>query len=312
METLTFDQLRNEFFRHYQAGAYQQALELIEKWQAEMPAQTAVLFNWKLCAAALANDVDRALQILQKALDEGYFWPPEGLRRDPDLASLQDNATYQSMVTVCGERLEKARQAARPQLSVSLPQNDGGPCPLLLGFHGWGQLAEDFASHWQSLVEAGWIVAAAQSSQVVAKDTFVWDNLETAIGEAQAHYRQLCAQYPVDPRRVVVAGFSQGGGVALWLALTQKFPVRGFIGVGPYLDDVTTRTAPLGGAPVPGLRAYLVTGHQEQDNGMFASIEGVLGAHGIPYRRDNVAGTAHEFPADFPARLQNALAFLLE
>jgi predicted esterase len=309
MKTASLIEFRNEFFRLYYEKVYLQAFDLAEEWKKRSAQAKSQVTCWQICSAALAGRPDLAMETFRQAMADGFFWPPEGLRRDPDLAVMQNDPEYQHLVDQCGERLEQARQDSQPTLHTILPMGDG-PHPLLLAFHGWGQSIEDFAPHWKSSAEAGWIVAVAQSSQVYAKDTCVWDDLEKATGEAKTHYQTLCAQYPIDRQRVVVAGFSQGGGVALLLALTQRFPVQGFIGVGPYLPSLKESMPQPANTTIPGLRASLITGQNEKDDGMFAAIEQAFQSLAVPYQHDRIPDLGHEFPPDFSARLQAALAFL--
>jgi dienelactone hydrolase len=52
------------------------------------------------------------------------------------------------------------------------------------------------------------------------------------------HFQVLSEQYPIDRKRVVVAGFSMGGGLAIRLALSGALPARGFVGVGAFLPNI--------------------------------------------------------------------------
>jgi predicted esterase len=183
--------------------------------------------------------------------------------------------------------------------------------PLLISFHGWGANAQLEAPHWQGLADRGWLVAVTCSSQQIADGLYVWDDLKRTQREAKAHYKALCSEFPVDPERVVLAGFSQGGGRALWLALTHVIPARGFIGLGPYLDEIDT-LAPTVPAHVRNLRTYLISGAEEQDEGMFAKIETLCASRSVPFHQEILPAVGHEYPSDFAPILRRALTFVFE
>ena len=141
---------------------------------------------------------------------------------------------------------------------------------------------------------------------------YTWDNLERGMDEAKTHYEALCREFPVDSNRVVLGGFSQGGGLAVWLALTQVIPVCGVIGVGPYLNAIDTLAPTLPQKPIPNVRFYVISGAEENDEGMFAKIGALCAEKGIPFQHEVASGIGHEFPADFEPFVKRAFKFVLE
>jgi predicted esterase len=238
---------------------------------------------------------------------------PAALRRDPDLAPLQGNPEYDRLVAVCETRQQEAQRTARPERLVFTPKTDSaGPFPLLISFHGWGQNAELDAPHWRGLADQGWLVAVTRSSLQAADGLFAWDNLERAVDEAKGHYTALCGDFPVDTGRVVLGGFSQGGGLAVWLAISQTIPVCGVIGVGPYLDKIDTLAPALPQKPVPNVRFYVISGAEENDEGMFAKIGALCAEKEIPFQHEIVPEIGHEYPPAFEKFLERAIKFILE
>ena len=70
-----------------------------------------------------------------------------------------------------------------------------------------------------------------QSSQMFWAGGGVWN--DESVSELEAYYQQLSAEHALDPRRVVLGGFSMGGEIALRAALTSAIPARGFVVFGP-------------------------------------------------------------------------------
>jgi predicted esterase len=310
---MDFDTFRNEFFRYYGNQEYMVAFDLASTFSSSDPGVVTVVTNWKLCAASLAGKPDLVISVFQEAIDGGFFFPAGALRGDPDLAAIQDNPEYQRLVAICEQRHRQAQESTKPGLFTTLPETQtGGPYPLLITLHGWGQSIQDFSPHWDCLAKQGWLVAVLQSSQVVGDGVYVWDDLERSLHEAADHYQALSKQYPIDLQRVVLAGFSQGGGVAIWLALTQAIPVCGVVGVGPGHNEIDTLASTLPARPIPNVHIYIVSGAEENDRGRFTKLETLFSEKGVPFQHETVPGIGHEFPPDFDQTLQRAMDFIFE
>lgn len=310
---MDFSTLRDEFFRLYGDQKYLAAFDLADEFVSASPGEQTTVTNWKLCAASMGGKPDKVLSVFQKAINTGFFFSPGALRGDPDLAAMQDNSEYQRLVGICEQRFQQARETTKPALFTSLPKTGtDGPYPLLMAFHGWGQSIDDFSPHWDSLAEKGWLVALPRSSQVVGNGVHVWDNLDLFIREAAEHYQALNREYKIDPKRIVLAGFSQGGGGAFWMGLTQVIPACGVVGVGPYLNTIESLAPSLPKEPVPNFRMYLISGTKENDEGMFAKIGALCSERNVLFHHEIVPGIGHEFPPDFGAMLQSALAFIFD
>jgi predicted esterase len=309
----TFSELSGKFFELYGQASYADALALVQASQASFPDHRTEMITWEVCMQSRLGCPGEAIQTLSDAIHNStYWWNSSALRNDPDLAPLQGNPEYDRLVAICDDRARAAKRDSRPErLVFAPPVVEGERYPLLISFHGWGQNARMDAPHWQALAGRGWLVAITGSSQMIADGMRVWDDHDRAVSEALSHYEVLCREYPVDPERIVLAGFSQGGGLALWLAVSQTIPGRGFIGVGPYLDDFDT-LMPAITPHSSALRIQLVTGAEEKDEGMFAQIEELCVQRNIPFQQEIVPALGHDYPANFKPMLQRAFTFIFE
>ena len=308
MDFITF---RNQFSQLYDNQEYGTAFDLACTFSSDDPGIKTIVVNWKLCAASLAGKPELVITVFQEAIDNGFFFPAAALRHDPDLAAMQDNLEYQRLVNICEERHNHAIENTKPMLLTMPPEISNSPLPLLIALHGWGQSLDDFSPHWSHLTQQGWLVAVPRSSQVAGNNVHVWDHLEQSLQEIVGHYKMLCTQYPVDRQRVVLAGFSQGGGVAVWAALTQAIPVCGVIGVGPYLNAIEMLAPTLAAQTISNMRAYLISGAEENDDGMFAKMETLFAEKEIPFQHEIIPNIGHEFPPDFEQTLKQAFAFIV-
>ena len=268
-----------------------------------------------MCLAARVNDPDQAIQAFREALDHGYFYPAALIRDDEDLASLQGLPAYEELARLSQQKLAEAETHIRPELLLIPPEGKRSEhLPLLLGLHGNSQNARLAADDWRPLSEKGWLLASIQSSQLLTSDAYIWNDFERGIADVQKFYGMLDTERAIDPDRIVLGGFSMGGGLAIHMAVTRAIKARGFIVVGPYLRDLEPLTPYLDTAAANGLRGYIVMGLQEPPEGqeIMRKIETFLNAHGIPCALEERPEIAHAFPADFDVSLDKALAFLGE
>jgi predicted esterase len=304
--------LRRDLTARYGRQEYGQALALLQQYPELFP-QRGLMYHWKMCLAARANDPDLALLAFKEALAAGYSYPAALIREDDDLASLQGIPAYEELATLSLRRFAEVESETRPELLILPPAKTGSDqLPLLLGLHGNAQNARLAANDWQSILEQGWLLACVQSSQLLLSDAYAWNDLDRGTTDVQRLYQLLNTKDRIDPGRTVLGGFSAGGGLAIHLAVTGAIKARGFLVVGPYLRDLERLKPYLDTAAASGLRGYIVMGLQEPPEGqeIIRNISALLNSHGIPCEIEEHPEIAHAFPADFGRSIEKALALL--
>jgi predicted esterase len=320
MNDLTFSEFQTQLYQLYQKGEYAQALDLVTRAASQFPTEGARTYYWRICMASLVNETVLAFQLLQEALEAGFWYAEAQLREDPDLQPLQGLPQFERLVEVCRKRQAEAQAQAVPALLAL--QSEGGcqaglqPCPLLLALHGNYSTAEKSVGFWRSAVSKGWLLALPQSSQAGRSDGYVWNDRDWAVREMQEHVVALCEQYAVDPHRVVVAGFSLGGELAIWLALSGTIEARGFIAMGPggpYMREPDNWVPLIEASQGRGLRGYLVVGELDVFcyEGTLA-LAALLKSRDIPCKLEVHPNLGHDFPSDFQQSLPRALEFVLQ
>ncbi len=320
MSNLTFSDLRTQMFQLYQKGEYAQALDLVTREASRFPTEALRIYYWRICMASLLGETALALQLLEEALEAGFWYAEAQLREDPDLQPLQGLPGFEQLVEICRKRHAEAQAQAVPVLLTLQPE--GGcqaglqPCPLLLALHANNRTAEYSLGFWRSAVSKGWLLALPQSSQVRRPDGYTWNDRDWAVREIQEHYATLCEQYAIDPDRVVVAGFSLGGELAIWLALSGTIEARGFIAVGPggpYISEPDDWVPLIEASQGRGLRGHLVVG--EQDIFCYEgtqALAALLKSRDIPCELEVHPNLGHDFPSEFQQSLAQALEFLFQ
>lgn len=312
----SFDEIAQQALSYFDSDeTIPAAYDLLTKAAPHFPEQAAVIYNWRYCAAARMNQTDLALQLMQAALDAGFWLRAAYFNADDDLKSLRELPEFQRLVEGNEQKYQAAQAGSKPlAMPLPLPPTTAQPLPLLLGLHGNTGNAEETAPHWQSAVGLGWYTVLLQSSQVAGPNAYVWDDLELGAREIKAQVQELGAATALAPGRTVVGGFSKGGEMAIWLALNEVIPLAGFIAVnpgGPYIRDVSKFLPLIENCHSLGqLRAWLVAGENDRNLANIQALHEMLVSHGLNCQLIVASKIAHDFPEDFDQTLAQALQVL--
>ncbi len=308
-----FFQTAAPLFQRYNRGDYAGALEIAEELAVRYPEQAIHTCFWRICLTSRLKRIDEALRLFAEGLGAGYWWSESGLRQDADLAPLQGLPEFEQLVVTSHTRHMAAQAAAQPDMQVCTPDSTvPSPYPLLIALHGRGHSPEnDNALYWKHACHLGWLVAMPRSSQLSWPGAYGWDDSELAGKEIVAHYDTLCARHPVDCQRLVIAGISQGGALAVHLALGGNLPACGFLAVAPGNSVTDGLEALIQSAQGSGLRGYLVAGGKDPRYETFKQIHALFLQYGIPCEMEDHPELGHEFPPDFEKSLENAIRFLM-
>jgi predicted esterase len=309
--TVTTKDVEQQYHRLAAAGEYAEALELVTREGHRFPDYSqSVIFYWRMLMANHLNQSALVLQLLQEALAAGHWYSPLEMRGD--FQALNGRPEFERLLERSAERRAAVIANAVPVLKILQPERAPRPYPWLLGLHGNDGNVESFARHWAMAVSQGWFVALPQSTQSYGPGAFSWNDWDWAVPEVQQHVAVIYQAYPVDPRRAVVAGFSMGAGLALWLVLNGFVQARGLILVAPFLPTVESLSPALETFQANGLRAFLVASDDDPyclDVAQKLAI--LLPRHGIDCKLEIYPQLGHSFPPPFEGRLPTALEYVL-
>ncbi|MGA2505371.1 MAG: hypothetical protein ABSG01_14910 [Anaerolineales bacterium] len=301
--------VEQQFHSLYQAGSYTEALELVTREVHLFPEYSQkVIYAWRMNCACGLKDMELALKLLGEAVQAGYWY--SNLQDDDDFAQLRGDPEFERLAEVCNERRARAMAGAVPVIKTFAPEDQPVSYPLLLALHGANATAE--AEQWMSAVAHGWFLGLPQSSQVYSPDRYTWNDWAWALQEVPQRFAAICAKHPIDTNRVVLAGFSQGGGLAAWLGLGDMIRARGLILVGPFLVNVDHLLPILDKHGPYYLRAYIAAGtRDEYCHGIAQQLASLLPKYGIECHLDVYADLEHCFPLDFERKLPEALDYVM-
>ena len=291
---------------------YTKALQLItEHFDLFPPHAQRVVYYWRMKMACGLDDAQLVLATLREAIDHGHWYA--NLDQNPDFQILADSLEFQELVAICAQRRETEIANAKPVIKVLEPEPSSGSHPLLFALHGNSGNVEQFASHWEDARDHGWLVALPQSPQAHGPENFSWNDWDWVIPTIGDHFSKVCKNYPIDQERVVLAGFSMGAGLALWLALEQTIKVQGLICVAPFLSDPDALRTVLADPRNQNLRVHLVASREDEYCYEVAQkLSALFTEHGIKHRLDIYQDIGHSFPSTFESEVPMALDFILK
>lgn len=304
---MDLDQLRNEVFEAYGKHEYEQALEIAQAAIGEFPANASY---WVACLLAVTDRPEGALDALEEGLARGGWWPPAMLVMDPDLDSIRDSTRFADLIARSEDAWKQAFMAA-PEIHIYPPTAEPSGA-LLVALHGMGGFSlETFTRHWTTACDHGAVVVVPESSQPhTPEGGRCWVDEERTDRDLQFVYDATISAHAIDPAKVVLCGFSQGGRVALTRSLAAApFKTRGFIAVAPAIRDHqldgTLQSADR------NTRGVFVVGTNDVVFEPVRAFHDAGVAHGFEWTLHEVPGLGHDFPDDFSARLIEAMRFVL-
>ena len=314
MSIQDWSEVQDRVFALYGEGKLKEALTEADRAARDFPDRLTRTSYWRACLHSLLGEKGEALGILQDAVDRGAWWSEATLKSEEDLASLRDLSEFQAILRAFVDLSAAAAGKARLELAIVQPKRTGSASlpPLLLALHSRGATAPAFARNWESAADGGVVVAVPQSSQMCASDQYCWDDEAKAAVEVEQAYARLAEECRFDPDRVILAGASQGGRLAIKAALKgEPFRSRGFIVVVPALRDISEFTVHLSAASSRGVRGYMVVGDKDRFYKGACDLRDAMQVNGFACAMDVRPGMGHSFPKDFGETLPRALEFVL-
>jgi predicted esterase len=316
---------RDQIFGLYNDRKYREALAVAFQAKEKFPERRAKTSYWIGCLQSRLGESEEALQTLEKASKDGIWWPDQALLMEPDLEPLQSRPEFKAIIAESQRLKQRALSTAKPGVMVLTPRNYSPEerhsliiaLTLRVGHPG------EFAEHWNGARNQGLLLAVPHSSQPISSEEYCWDDPERSERDVAWAYKQVRDKYNIDPAKVIVAGFSQGAALAIYLTLNRTFPCRGFIAVAtsdwvaPEDKPASQRDHPseafasfIRAKDVRGLKGVVIMGDKDAFLPKVRMLLKGMNERGFNCKIDVVQNLGHEFPVDFERRLESATNFL--
>lgn len=310
MEQITFQELTDELMYLYSQGKYAEAFDVVEQNAGRFPEQWARTTFWKMCLLSLCGRLNDVISVFQTGLASGLWWA-ESQFRDTDLDGVRDLPEFRRLAAISQKKYEEARRQIARDQTILLPRaSASGLYPLLIALHGGAGNKDSNLEYWEIARQKGWLVLSPQSTQPLYSGSYSWIEPEQALADLDSYVEQISKDHPIDQQRVVIAGFSQGGGMAIYAALSRRLKVRGFIGIATYWADPESLVQLAKQAKA--MRGYFIVGEKDQTLSKIREIQKILNESAIPFAEEVHSDMGHEFPPELEKSFDKAINFILE
>jgi len=225
-------QIHQRSMQAYQAENYGQFLELSIQLHEMEPNSSTHTYNMA-CGYALTGKKGEALQWLEHAIELG-FKDARKIASDPDFESLRNEKRFQQLVEFAGTGQAPPVSNEIVSMEVFQPPNldPGKKHPLIVALHGYGRNPDRMMNNWKDAAERfGAIGVAPQAPNQMSATAMNWGELDRSVPLVVAAVQRASNELPIDPDRVVLTGFSQGGALAYLAAGRHPELFRGLIPV---------------------------------------------------------------------------------
>jgi predicted esterase len=306
---ITFNDLTTSMMQLYNDGKFADASALVEKYASDFPDQTARTTFWRLCLLSLCNRPEDVMSTFRQGLDTGLWWA-ESQFKDTDLNAVRHLPEFKALVNVSNKKCIEAQAQIDRDRAILVPDDIEGELPLLIALHGRNGDKNYNLEYWEIARQRGWLVLSPQSRQSLYPGSYCWDNSEQGLEDILFHLEVIEKIYEVNHRRIVIGGFSQGSGLAIYTALSGKITLQGFIGVGTvYREPNLLR--PLV-EWTNSLRGYFITGEKDYLLENAREIQNILKEGNIQFAEEVHSDLGHEFPPDFEKSFDKAIDFIFK
>ncbi len=212
------------------------------------------------CCWALKARREEGLRWLRKSL-ELHFTDADHVEGDDDLKNLRGDPEFAQIVAEMRAATEK--NSVRDYLVHVPAQLDAArPAPLLVVLHGAGGNAESTIAQWKALADRQELILLAVRGTVrVSGEKFRWDERSESV--VLSVVREAQQKHNVDPRRVWLAGTSQGAYLAYTIALGSPDRFRAVVSIGGFYP--VEKEADFPEAKKQGLAVFVVHGARDKE-----------------------------------------------
>ncbi|PDY85080.1 DUF3089 domain-containing protein [Bacillus cereus] len=303
MKRNRFVELQNELFRLFEKGEFDAVYRCIDETKREFPERMDKTSFWQACAYSVEGKHEEAIAILNEAIQRGIWWNPYTLMHDEDLKGLQDKIDFKPIVKKCEEILKEHQMMSQSKLfTYGNEKAQAG----IFSLHWRGSNINDFAPYWcEEEILHEYMLGFSQSSQIYGMNSYSWDNHEIAIKDVMKNFNDFTNKYNLED--IIIAGASQGGNIAIELALKNMLATQKFIAVIPAIRDVEAIESIVISNDITNVKGYIVTGDKDQFYENTLQVMSMFEKYNVNCKLIVREGLGHLFPEDFTQIVKNIM-----
>lgn len=282
-----------------------------------LPFEPSCRFEMARCLAKLERH-EEAIDLLSEAVEFGWD-DTERLRNASEFQTIRESKTFAEVV-------EAARRCRQESIILYAGSKIDAkqPAGLIVFLQGLGCHPRADIPYWRDVAdERGMILVAPraahefgsllygwQSSQKDRTDSSDFYDLESATEKIKQAIELAKKDYKIDEQAVVLAGFSQGGGVAAQLLSESPEEFSKALIVCGLLIPIETEIWRQANQKV-SLRITVIAGQHDRLLGRSKRLRDSLEQADVTHQFRVDPNTGHEYPVDYKAMFDDALDFLL-
>ncbi len=313
-DAATASRLQEQFADAYQARDWAQAITIGLEIERLTPGRSAHQYNLA-CLFALGGDGEAALEWLERAVNNG-FSRAELVANDPDLDAVRGSDRFERLVAAVRRNagavqaeIERRFNAAPPLLYLPPGHDPSVPARVLIALHGFGDRADGTPMQWRRYAAKLDVALVLPQGVRRVGSGYSWHSVDEAEAVLGLTIDWLEQRASVDRDRIAVAGFSQGGFMAMALGSRHPDLFAGVIPVaGGFIPDIDAPPA-ASGSKVP--RYYFMVGSEDEAAPQCRLAADAFREAGYDVRLRELPGMGHVFPRGTSRELRKALLFAL-
>jgi predicted esterase len=193
----------------------------------------------------------------------------------------------------------------------SVPEDYEPTCrwPLVVALHGFGDDAANFHVFWKGAVLRAGCVLLVPQGELLADGGPGWAWGAAADRVVRRALEAVQRRVNVDPDRITLLGFSQGGSVTYLTAFAHPYLFRGVAPLGAYFDAAWLPAGDAAGT-LAGLPVYIGHGALDRHLDEARVAADTLAALGCRVRLEVYPELGHRLPLPIDEELRRILGFL--
>lgn len=262
---------------------------------------------------AQTNNSEDCLAVIKKSLKKNYSFPLHW----SSFNFLREHPEYEGINNLNKINLQQAKENSKFKYEVHLPKSYDSTKkhPLFLCLHGdgFGCNMKNTSWYWKAdvLLEKGYIVVYAQSSQMYFHNSFGWlSDPALSRKELKDCYDQLLLDYYIDETSVLIGGFSGGATTSLDIAFHNTLPIKGVIALcpGDYLGNIELKDTT--NLLERKTKIVILEGDQDTDP-VVQHLLKIFKEGGLAHEYYINKGNGHNYPKDLDEKTLKAVEFIV-